>query len=57
MNKIVFKLLSDTPRYVQWTSPSLLFQTRRKNPLVYKGLTQKTKPILTTMLLFRDLYN
>ena len=33
------KLLPDTLRYVQWTIPSLLYQTRRKNPLVYKGLT------------------
>ena len=28
----------DTPRYVQWTIPSLWYQTRRKNPLVYKEL-------------------
>ena len=27
-----------TPQYVQWTIPSLLYQTRRKNPLVHKGL-------------------
>ena len=34
------KIQPDTPRYVvQWTIPSLLYQTRRKNPLVYKGLT------------------
>ena len=26
------------PRYVQCTNPSILDQTRRKNPLVYKGL-------------------
>ena len=26
------------PRYVQWTIPTLLYQTRRNNPLVYKGL-------------------
>ena len=25
-------------RYVQWTILSLLYQTRRKNPLVYEGL-------------------
>ena len=24
--------------YVQWTIPSLLYQTRRKNPSIYKGL-------------------
>ena len=34
---IFWKLKPDTPRYVQWTIPSLLYQTRRKNPLVYKG--------------------
>ena len=30
----------DTPRYVQWTifSTCILYQTRRKNPLVYKML-------------------
>ena len=27
-----------TPRYIQWTIPSLLYHTRRKNPLVHKGL-------------------
>ena len=31
----------DTPRYVQWTIPSLLYQTRRRTPLVYKGLGYK----------------
>ena len=25
-----------TPQYVQWIIPSLLYQTRRKNPLVHK---------------------
>ena len=29
-----------TPQYIQWTTPSLLYQTRRKSPLVHKGLTQ-----------------
>ena len=40
LTKITFflKLSPDTPRYVQWTIPSLSYQTRRKNPLVYKGL-------------------
>ena len=33
------KLKPDTPRYVQCTIPNLLYQTRRRNPLVYKGLT------------------
>ena len=31
-------ILPDTPRYDQWTIPSLMYQTRRKNSLVYKGL-------------------
>ena len=26
------------PRYVQWNITSLLYQTRRKTPLVYKGV-------------------
>ena len=30
------KFITDTPRYVQWTIPGLLYQTRWKNPLVYK---------------------
>ena len=34
-------ILPDTPRYVQWNIPKLLYQTRRKNPLVYKRFTQK----------------
>ena len=25
------------PQYRQWTIPSLLYQTRRKDPLVHKG--------------------
>ena len=29
----------DTPRYIQWTIPSLLYQARRNNPLVYKGIS------------------
>ena len=37
-NTIFFLLLPDTPRYVQWTIQNLLYQTRGKNPLVYKGL-------------------
>ena len=31
--------VTPTARYVQWTIPSLLYQTRRENPLVYKGLS------------------
>ena len=28
-----------TPQdYIQWTIPSLLYQTSRKNPFIYKGL-------------------
>ena len=33
------KIKPDTPTYVKWTILSLLYQTRMKNPLVYKGLT------------------
>ena len=36
-----FKLQPDTPKYVQWTIPSLMYQARRKNPLVYKGLSTR----------------
>ena len=35
----VKKLDSDTPRYVQLIIPSLLYQTRRRKQLVYKGLS------------------
>ena len=35
---IFCKLQPDTRRNVQWIIPSLLYQTRRKNALVYKGL-------------------
>ena len=41
------KKLPDTPRYVQWTIPSLLYQARRKNPLVSKGLIINTKGFCT----------
>ena len=37
---IFYKLLCDTPIYVQWTIPSLLYQTRGKNSFVYKGLSK-----------------
>ena len=48
-NTIFFKNYNLTPhRYVQWTIPSLLYQTRRNNPLVYKGLRPFT-------LYFREL--
>ena len=31
-----------TPQYLTWTITSLLYETRRKNPLVHKGLSFKT---------------
>ena len=37
-NTIFKKIKPDNPRYVQWVIPSLLYQTSRKDPLVYKGL-------------------
>ena len=40
--KIQYVLLNynlTPPRYLQWTISSLLYQTRRKNSIVYKGLT------------------
>ena len=30
--------LADTPRYIQWTISTYIYQTSRKNPQVYKGL-------------------
>ena len=36
--KKIFRQKNTTPRYVHGTVPSLLYQTRRKNPLIYKGL-------------------
>ena len=38
---IFFKSSPDFPRYLQWTIPSLLYETRRKSLFIYKGLTQK----------------
>ena len=36
---ILGKFYLVTPQYMQWTNPSLLFQTRRKSTVVvYKGL-------------------
>ena len=32
-------IITNIPRYVQWTISSLLDQTRRKNLLILKGLT------------------
>ena len=42
VENIFLNMLPDTPRYVQCIklNASLLYQTRRKNPLVYKGLTK-----------------
>ena len=36
---IFFHIKPDTHRYVKWAIPSLLNQTRRSNPLVYKWLS------------------
>ena len=38
-----------TPQYIQWTIPSVLYKTRRENPLVHKGLLQE-KPCLIPIL-------
>ena len=35
---IFLNLYPDTPRYIHWTISRLLYQTSRKNTLVYKGL-------------------
>ena len=37
-----------TPRYIQWTIPSLLYQTSRKNSLVHKGLMKRSYILLPT---------
>ena len=37
-NEIQFNMETMTPRYIQCTIPSLLYQTRRKNPLGHNGL-------------------
>ena len=36
--EIQLESISCDPRYIQWTILSLLYRTRRKNPLVHKGL-------------------
>ena len=40
-NTVFFENYNLTPldNYVQWTISCLFYQTRRKNPLVYKGLS------------------
>ena len=37
-NTICFEKYNLATLDVQWTIPSLLYQTRRMNPLVYKGI-------------------
>ena len=46
-------IIPDAPRYVQWTIPNLLYQTRRKNLLVYKGLISIIL-LVTFLALFLD---
>ena len=47
---IFLKIITDTPRCVQCTIQGLLFQTRRKNLIVYKGLSDEANAILTSEL-------
>ena len=35
-----YNLWSQGPQYIQWTIPSLLYQSRGKIPLVHKGLVE-----------------
>ena len=44
---IFLKIITWRPRYVQWTIPSLLYQTKRKNPLEYKGLKDNINSLHT----------
>ena len=44
-----------SPRYIQWTLPDLLYQTSRKNPLVYKGLITYTITYYILKLVFLTL--
>ena len=37
---LIWKLLPHTLRYIQWSDPSLLYQTIRKTPFVHKGLSR-----------------
>ena len=46
-----FLILPNFPRYVQWTIPSLLFQSRRKNPLVFKGLKVSALNVCSSSIL------
>ena len=43
---LVWKLQHVTPQYIKWTIPSLLYRTRRKNPLVYKRLLEIISSLL-----------
>ena len=57
-----------TPRYIQWITQSLLYQTRRKNPPVYKRLKYdflyfqlvsgnfEAKPLTPPQLNLKDFY-
>ena len=39
-----------TPQYIQWTIPSLLHQTNRKNPLGHKGLIDSALSFVSLLL-------
>ena len=39
---IYFVNITCDPSFIQWTISSLLYQIRRKNPLVHKGLIKLT---------------
>ena len=43
-------IVPDLSIYIQWTIPSLLNQTKKKNPLGYKGLKKKLRNVLTLIL-------
>ena len=32
------EIITCDPQYIQWTIPSYLYQTRRKNPIVHEGI-------------------
>ena len=49
-NKIFLKIKPD--RYIQWTIPILLYQTRSKNLLVYKG-SLNHRPEMGHLISFR----
>ena len=37
------EILTCDPQYMEWTIQSLLYQTKKKNPLWYEGLTASVK--------------